>query len=123
MINIWDLITHLNTKTELTSKVWSRIFYWLPNSEQTQTYIVLSVVWNNTTSLVEEKVRLETRIIWWDTTVNYSTLQEISEIVYNILSEYRQQWIYRTYKSNNFMGMDEKLKKVYILDIIFWQTL
>jgi hypothetical protein len=123
MIKITNLITHLNTKTNLTDKVWSRIFYWLPNIEQTETYLVISPVWNNWTSVVEEKVRLEIRVIWWDTTVNYSTLEEITEIVYNIMSEYKEQGVYRCYKSNNFSWLDSKNRKVFILDLIFWQII
>ena len=123
MIKITNLITYLNTKTELTSKVWSRIFYWLPNIEQTQTYLVISPVWNNWVSVVEEKVRLEIRAIWWDTTVNYSTLEDITNIVYNIMIEYKEQWVYNCYKSNNFSWYDEKLRKLFILDLILWQTL
>ncbi len=123
MIKIQDLITFLNTQASLTSKVWNRIFYWVPNTEQTQTYLAITPVWNNWTSIVEEKVRLELRVIWGDTTVNYSTLEGITDIVYKIMLEYRQQGVYRCYKSNNFLWLDSKQRKVFILDLILWVTI
>ena len=123
MINIWLIIDHLNTITDITDEVWSRIFYWVPTTEQTLTYITVNPISENNPTEVEQKNRLEFRIIAWTAWVNFSTLQNISELLEINLVWYREQKVYKVVKANNVNWYDEKNRKIFIRDLIFSYTI
>lgn len=122
-MNIWEIIDFLNTKSDITDLVWNRIFYWIPADEQTQDFITINIVSWNRPMEVEEKTRLEIRVIAWDTSSLLSELQNITNIVYQNLLTYKYQWIFKLLKVNNVNWFDEKKRKVFIQDLIFYQSL
>lgn len=115
MINIWDLIIHLKTYTDITDVLWNRIFYGWPKSEQSDIYMTINVVTWNQVSQVEVSQRLEFRLIWTTDTLT-SDLQDLSQVILNATREF--QWGYRFVQSNFANWLDEKKRRVFIQDII-----
>ena len=117
-VDIWQIITYLNTITEITDIVWNRIFWWLPNNEQTWTYIVLTLITERQPTLVENINRVEVRMIWGDSTVSYSTLFDLNKKVFSKLQEYKQDWVYKIVNQNLVQWYDEKSRKLVLKDIL-----
>ena len=122
-INIATLINYLNTKTSITNIVWNRIFFWLPNSEQTQDYITINIISENRPTSVENKNRVEFRYIWWNTSTTFITLQILDNIIFEELENYKQDWVYKVINSNYFNWYDEKWRKFVLRDLIFQKTI
>jgi hypothetical protein len=121
-INIATLINYLNTKTSITNIVWNRIFFWLPNSEQTQDYITINIISENRPTSVENKNRVEFRYIWWSTATTFITLQILDNIIFEELESYKQDWVYKVINSNYFNWYDDKWRKFVLRDLIFQKT-
>ena len=94
-VDIWNIINYLNTKTSITDIVWNRIYFWLPDLEQTQDYITINIISENRPTSVENKNRVEFRYIWWNTTTTYTTLQNLDNIIFEELENYKQDWVYK----------------------------
>jgi len=120
MIDIWEIIDYLdNTITE-------NIYFWNPTSEQTSSFVVVNQVWWTVPFELEEKTRLEIRVIAGDTTEKFSTLKNKSQEIYNLIISYSwafNQEIFRVVKQNHYQGFDEKNRKVFILDLMIYQVL
>ena len=119
---IKEIIDYLVTKTDLTNLVGTRIFYGLPNSEQTQTYINVNQITENSPLDLQTITRVEFRIIWGDTTINYSTLENIETILRNHILNFTWANVYKIIVSNKVNWYDDKSKKVIVRDFLLFNT-
>ena len=123
MINIWQIIDFLNTKTSVTDLVWNRIYYWLPETTPDENYITVNIISNSKPRSVEEKTRIEFTAIWWDTSKTFSELQNITNVVYNELLTYNEQWVFNIVESTTYNNYDVNNRKVFIQDLVFYRSL
>lgn len=121
--NIWTLITYLNTKNSITAIVGSRIFYGIPNSEQTQTYITINKITSRTPTGAEWIERIEIRYIWGDASVSFATLESLDDKVFTELEKYKSDWVYKIVNSNSFNYYDEKNRKCFLRDYLIHRTI
>lgn len=118
-----NLIIYLNTITDITNIVSNRIFWGVPDTEQTLDYMTLNIITETEPTKVEKRNRIEFRYIWGDTNTSYSTLQTLDTAVLNALRDYTGQWVYKTVISNFANWYDNKQRKVMIRDVqIYFST-
>lgn len=118
--NIWDLINYLNTITDITDIVSNRIFYWQPNTEQTETYITINKITSRLPNWVEWIERVEFRYIL---NTSFASLESLDEKVFNALENYKQDWVYKIISSNSFNYFDEKNNKCFLRDFLIHKTI
>jgi len=117
-----EIIDYLITKTSITNLIWNRIFYWLPNSDQLQTYLTINQITENSPLDLQTITRLEFRFIWWDVNINYSTLENIENIVRTELLKFTWEKVYKIIVSNKVNGYDNKSRKIIIRDFLIYNT-
>jgi hypothetical protein len=119
-MNISNIINYLNTITWITDIVWSRIFWWVPKTEQTLDYMTVNIITEIEPNIVEKKNRIEFRIIWGDTNTTYNTLQAVDTELMTSLRDYTNDWVFKTVISNFVNLYDNKQRKIMIRDILIY---
>lgn len=117
-----ETIDYLITKNSITDLIWTRIFYWVPNSDQTLTYLTINQVTEINPLDLQTITRLEFRFIWWDVNINYSILENIEKIVRTELLKFTWENIYKIIVSNKVNWYDDKARKIIIRDILIYNT-
>ena len=121
-MNISNLITYLNTIWWITAITWSRIFWGLPKSEQTSTYMTVNIITETQPTDVEKRNRIEFRMIWGDNKTTYNTLKTLDDLVVSSIRDYTWDWVYKAVIWNLVNWYDNKNRKVYIRDLIIYYT-
>lgn len=119
---ITNIVDYLFTKTDITNLIWTRIYYWLPSSDQTSNYITINQITENRPFDLQVITRLEFRFIWWDTTATYSTLENLEQIVQTHILNYTWSDVYKILVSNKYNWYDEKSRKILVRDYLFYNT-
>ena len=86
-----NIINRLNLDTTITAITWDRIFFGLPDKDQTWTYLCLLLPWWGSWNMISKATRVELRAIGWNKNTTFKTLSELIWLVKdNLLSS--QDW-------------------------------
>lgn len=123
-IDIPQIIAYLAAQPSVSAIVGSRIYWGLPKSEQTGTYLVIDEVTENQDT-VEAVSRLAFRFQAHDDNTNWSQLYAAERAVTQLIAN-KGPVKFGTFDchkvliaANLFSGVDEKTRKTYIRDYLF----
>jgi len=119
-VEIENIINYLNTITDITDIVWNRIYWWVPNKEPWEIYIMItSVINSQVNNLIEWYDRLEIRVVSWSDSNKWSEVSILDNLVINALaSETNYNWfeVYRTVPLNGVSLYTDNNRKEYVRD-------
>lgn len=123
-VEVDKIITYLNTVSGITAITWSRIYFWLPISdEQAGIYITINIIWEQQ-AFLNKGTLLEVRFIANDTDVTFKSLMDLRKLVSDELLSSKKFGSFNTYNcyevwnTNNWY--DSKNRKVVIQDYRFY---
>jgi len=122
--NLEKIIAWFKTDSNLTL-LSDRMYIWnAPDDNQEWIYLVINQISWVETIEVNERLRIEFRIIWKNDSTNFRELENIDKYILAYLNNnFRDLWFIKCIKSNVFMNYTE-LKRPFILrDIIFYKIL
>jgi len=103
--------------------IWDKIFWWEPNLEQEQDYLVLNIVWERNTE-VNKQTRIEFRLNWHNQETTFATLMNIRKEIINQIVNERNFWTFENYwvvEHNSLANwIWEKNRKIVVFDISFY---
>lgn len=126
-LEIQKIIAHIKTIPEVISAIWENIFWGLPKSEKNEDYLCLTEV-TESQDEVWAFSRVEFRFIACNDKTNWNHLYDIERAITNAISN---KWMvdfnwFKAYKVkidlNVFSWYDEKQRKIYVRDYIFYYT-
>lgn len=124
-LEIPEIIAYLNTQSTVTNLVSNRIFWGFPKSEQAGNYLVLEDITENQ-DVVDAMSRIEFRFISKDDAGKWSELYTIERAITNILASKGRINLGTTtindvtIGSSIVKGYDEKKRKIYLRDYLFY---
>jgi len=122
--NLEKIIAWFKTDSNLTL-LSDRMYIWnAPDDNQDWIYLVINQISWVETIEVNERLRIEFRIIWKNDSTNFRQLENVDKYILAYLNNnFRDLWFIKCIKSNVFMNYTE-LKRPFILrDIIFYKIL
>lgn len=118
---VWEIIDYLWTQTSVTDLVAkANIYRWIPNEEPTVTFISIKesapsdLLWNG----VENRARIEVRVIWGNDTDQDSEISAIENVIKNVLLTTFEYWtfniirIYPVSGSPPLLTVDNRIERV-----------
>lgn len=124
-LDIAKIIAYLNTQTSVTSLVANRIYWGIPKGDQAGSFLVLSEI-TEIQDTVEVTSRVELRMIAKDDNTKWSELYAIERAVSNLIAQnggvdfvgFKANKI--VLDQNVFQGYDDKTRKTYVRDYLFY---
>ena len=123
--NLEKIIAWFKTDSNILTLLSDRMYIWnAPDDDQDWIYLVINQISWVETIEVNERLRIEFRIIWQNDSSNFRELENIDKYILAYLNNnFRNLWFIKCIKSNVFMNYTE-LKRPFILrDIIFYKIL
>lgn len=123
--NLKTIIAWFKTDSNILAWLWDRMYIWnAPDDNQSWIYLIIKQISWVETIEVNERLRIEFRIIWENDSTNFNELENIDKYILSYLNNnFRSLWFIKCIKSNVFMDYTE-LKRPFILrDIIFYKIL
>jgi len=123
--NLEKIIAWFKTDSNILTLLSDRMYIWnAPDDNQDWIYLVINQISWVETIEVNERLRIEFRIMWKNDSTNFRELENIDKYILAYLNNnFRDLWFIKCIKSNVFMNYTE-LKRPFILrDIIFYKIL
>ena len=123
--NLEKIIAWFKTDSNILTLLSDRMYIWnAPDDDQDWIYLVINQISWVETIEVNERLRIEFRIIWQNDSTNFRQLENVDKYILSYLNNnFRNLWFIKCIKSNVFMNYTE-LKRPFILrDIIFYKIL
>ena len=123
--NLEKIIAWFKTDSNILTLLSDRMYIWnAPDDNQEWIYLVINQISWVETIEVNERLRIEFRIIWKNDSTNFRQLENVDKYILAYLNNnFRDLWFIKCIKSNVFMNYTE-LKRPFILrDIIFYKIL
>lgn len=123
--NLEKIIAWFKTDSNILTLLSDRMYIWnAPDDNQDWIYLVINQISWVETIEVNERLRIEFRIIWKNDSTNFRELENIDKYILAYLNNnFKDLWFIKCIKSNVFMNYTE-LKRPFILrDIIFYKIL